>query len=739
MQTDELETLSGVVDDITYRNDENGYCIFELETEQEMITVTGTCPMINIGEQITVKGNRIIHSTYGEQFKAQLCERHKPTTAAAILRYLSSGSVKGVGPVTANLIVEKFGEDSLYVIENSPERLSLIKGISKSKAEKISDEYKKQFGVREVLIELSELNITPKEAIRIYNKLGVTSVEKVRENPYMLCSEHIGLGFIRADEISQKLNSQVPEKYRISAGLEYILRHNLNNGHTCIPRKALIGTAVKMLSYNEDSIDIVLTEMIGNEKLRSCVFDDKEFIFLSYMYAAERDCANRIALMLKIPPKEIVIHSNRLKAFEEKNGILYDDIQKQAISKALSSGMLVLTGGPGTGKTTTLNAIITLLEEAGCSIALAAPTGRAAKRMTELTGREAKTIHRLLEVEWDEQDKLHFKKNERNLLDNDVIIIDELSMMDVQLFASLLKAMSMDSRLILVGDTDQLPSVGAGNVLGDLIESGAVPTVRLTRVFRQAKESLIVTNAHRIISGDMPIVEKDSDFFVVTATSGKSYVQLISELYCERLPKAFGFSSIEDIQVLCPSRKRAEGTINLNAVLQEKINPKAKSKREFVRKNILFREGDKVMQIHNNYDVNWTKDDGTEGTGVYNGDIGILEKIDLTLGVISVRFEDKVALYTGDSIDDIELAYAITVHKSQGSEFDCVVLNVADIPPLLCYRNLFYTAVTRAKKMLVIVGSGSDIKRMIDNDKKTRRYTSFSHFLKNAIEFDYLV
>ena len=730
----EQNTLSGTVDNITYRNDENGYCVFELETESELVTVVGYIPQLCAGETITVKGEFTVHPSYGDQFRADSFERKAPATESAILRYLSSGAIKGIGPVTANAIVEQFGDRTLEIIENQPMRLASIKGISKAKAEKIGEEYKKQFGVREVLIQLSELNITPSEALRIYNKMGASSVEKIKQNPYMLCSESIGFNFVRADEISQSLESSVPADYRMAAGVEYILRHNLHNGHTCIPRNQLAATGAKMLGYDIDRIDNIIEQMIGGGKLNICDVDDKPLVFLPYMYDAERYCANRIALMLKIPPKEIAVHKSRLEGFEAQNGILYDDSQRKAIAEALSSGIMVLTGGPGTGKTTTLNAIITLLEEAGCVISLAAPTGRAAKRMTELTGRESKTIHRLLEVEWGEGDKPIFKRDEKNPLDCDVIIVDELSMMDVQLFASLLKSMTMNCRLIMVGDVDQLPSVGAGNVLGDLIDSGLVPTVRLERVFRQSKESMIVTNAHKIIKGEMPIVSKDGDFFAIDAKSGQAAAELICDLYCNRLQKAYGYSPLDDIQVLCPSRKRNSGTVALNAMLQQQINPPAKHKREYSHKGVIMREGDKVMQRTNNYDVIWTKDDGSEGTGVFNGDIGVLTKVDAALGTVSVRFDDRTAIFTGEQLDDIELAYAITVHKSQGSEFDCVILPVVDIPPMLCYRNLFYTAVTRAKKMLIVIGSGYDIKRMIDNNIKTKRYTAFGQFLKSAAD-----
>ncbi len=724
----DVTRIKGTIEDITYQNEDNGYCVFTISMNNEPITVVGVLPCINVGEEVELLGEFIIHPQYGQQFKAEQAVLTMPSSTAAILKYLSSGAIKGVGPATANLIVSKFGENTLQIIEKECEKLAVIKGISLEKAQKIGEEFMKQFGLREVMIALSSFNITNNEAMKIFKKLGTSSIERIQKNPYMLMSEGIGFSFMRADEIAQNVDTEIDSEFRAQAGIEYVLKHNLRNGHTCLPKDKLCETGEKLLGYSYETCLETLESMVYNGVLTEVKLEEREFIFLPEMYKSERYCANRLALMMSVPPAEIPVSASRLQQVERETGVLYDDVQITAITNALSNGMLVLTGGPGTGKTTTLNAIISLLEESGAKIALAAPTGRAAKRMSELCGREAKTIHRLLEVEWGENDKQRFKKNEKNPLEFDCVVVDELSMMDIGLFEALLKAMSINCRLILVGDVDQLPSVGAGNVLNDIIESGVVPVVRLEKVFRQAQKSFIVTNAHRIIKGEMPKVSTDTetDFFV---TESRTPDKLISSLYCERLPNAYKFTP-ENIQVLCPSRKMKTGTININNILQSLINPPNQmTKREIKRKGFIMREGDKVMQIRNNYDVIWTKPNGEQGMGVFNGDIGVLETIDKQTSSIFVRFDDKLCMFCGEEIDDIELAYAITVHKSQGSEFDCVILPVCDIPPQLKYRNLLYTAVTRAKKLLVVVGNSADIKAMVDNNKKTKRYTAFKHFL----------
>ncbi len=732
--SEEFERITGTVEDITYINEDNGYSVFVVDVGGEPVTVVGIFPYINVGEQLELKGDYIIHPQYGRQFKAVEAIRRMPSTTAAVLKYLSSGAIKGIGPATAQMIVSKFGDETLNIIENDCEKLAVIKGISKEKAKKIGDEYMKLYGVREVMMKLSSFNITANEAMRIYKKFGLKSIEKIADNPYMLCKGNLGFSFARADEIANNLETEVDGAFRAEAGIEYILKHNLSNGHTCLPKYKLLAVSEKMLSYDFADLESILENLIYSGSLVKAKIEDKEFVFLPDYYYAEKYCANRILLSASVPPSEIPVSLSRLEQIERETGVIYDKVQKQAITTALSSGMLVLTGGPGTGKTTTLKAIIAILKENGSKIALAAPTGRAAKRMSELCGEEAKTIHRLLEVEWGENDRQIFKRNEKNPLEFDCIIVDELSMMDIKLFEALLRAMRADCRLILVGDVDQLPSVGAGNVLNDIIESGKVSVVRLEKIFRQAQKSFIVTNAHRIINGEMPkISQNESDFYIANSAEPD---ELITSLYSTRLKEKFGFTP-ENTQVLCPSKMRRTGTVNINNRLQSIINPEnLMVKKEIKRKGFVLREGDKVMQIRNNYDVIWTKKNGEHGSGIFNGDIGVLEKIDKQTSTITVIFDDKTVMFTGEEIDDITLAYAITVHKSQGSEFDCVILPVCDLPPQLKYRNLLYTAVTRAKKLLIIIGKGADIKAMVDNDKKTLRYTAFKHFLSGQITFN---
>lgn len=728
---EDLTELSGVAESVTFHNEETGFTVLELITEDEMVTVVGEMPEIFPGEELRLRGTWGSHPVFGRQFKAQYCERSLPASTDSILKYLSSGAIKGIGPATAARIVEKFGESTLEIMENEPVRLAEIKGISKDKAEKIGEAFRSQFGIRETMMFLSGFGITPNESLRVWKKWGTSANDRIKENPYILCSEGVGIGFVRADEIAAAMELEPDCEYRVKAGLVYVLRHNLLNGHTCLPIDKLVDVTSQMLDVTQEQIKEVCLGCVECGELVCDMIGERAFVFLPVMYKAECYCAGRLRMMLDFPAEEIKGADDEIDKIEERSGIKYADLQRTAIKQAMKKGMLVLTGGPGTGKTTTLNAIIDLLELHNANVAIAAPTGRAAKRLAEITGREAKTIHRLLEAEYTGEERSVFQRDERNPLDCDALIVDELSMTDSLLFDSLLRALPMRCRLIMVGDSDQLPSVGAGNVLHDLIESGVIPVVQLTEVFRQAKTSAIVTNAHKIVDGMMPdLMLKNNDFFFITATQAIAAQQKIVDLCTRRLPNAYQYDPMKDIQVLAPGKKGAVGTIELNSCLQSVLNPEERGKTEITVNHVILREGDKVMQMKNNYDITWNSDDGKSGSGVYNGDVGILKRIDKFSGILTVRFEDKEALYPIEDASNLDLAYAMTVHKSQGSEFEAVVMPVFPGPPQLYFRNLLYTAVTRAKAMIVLVGLQSTVQKMVDNNKKTNRYTGLTEFLR---------
>ncbi|MBR2133235.1 MAG: ATP-dependent RecD-like DNA helicase [Eubacterium sp.] len=734
---EELENLTGTIEDITYMNEQNGYAVIEVMSESEYVTVVGVLGNVIIGEEAVFQGEWTMHPTFGRQFKALRLQRTLPADASGMLRFLAGGIVKGVREATAVKIVEKFGADTFNVIENEPERLAEIKGISRSKAKKISQDFKLQFVARDVMNGLAELGLSQQEAFEAYNLYKGDALEIINENPYAFISDATGITFERADEIAASLSQPPLFDYRCQAGVVYVVRHNLNNGHTCIPRNSLIKVAMDLLDCGEDDAEISLDNAIDAKQLVQEEIDGKYFIFLPEIYRAESTIAERIQVMLNFPPQQKDISSAEIFAFEQANNIEFDEKQRKAIEIAVNKGILILTGGPGTGKTTTVKGIITLMKNRGLDVSLAAPTGRAAKRMSELTGFEAKTIHRLLEVEYREgATEPAFVHNLRNPLECDAVIVDELSMVDVTLFSALLDALPLSCRLIMVGDKDQLPPVGAGNVLADLIKSGLIDVVSLDKIFRQAMESMIVSNAHRVVKGEMPYLDNSntfSDFFLLKEDSKFSAPRKIVNLVTNRIPAGYGYDSMADIQVLCPSRKGEVGTENLNALLQEKLNPPSYDKNELRSRGYILREGDKVMQIRNNYDVPWFRSD-ENGTGVFNGDIGILTKIDKANDIINVRFDDREAMYSIENSKEIELAYAMTVHKSQGSEFEAVVLPTIATPQKLAYRNLFYTAVTRAKNLLIIVGNEGSIRAMVENDKKSRRYSALIHFLQKTDE-----
>lgn len=724
-------TVSGTIEYITFENKSNGYCVFQLSINGEELTCVGTLPGVEVGETVKLSGDYAFHSVYGHQFKFEHFERVAPEGAGAILRYLSSGAIKGIGPATAAKIVERFGDQTLEIIENDSTRLASIKGISPSKALKISDEYKKQNGVRDVMMFLSRFGISAEASNRVYKLLGKNTIEQINFDPYVLFREDLGFSYEKVCEIASNFDVPKNNTGRIAAGILYVLKHNLNNGHTCIPLNKLISLSVSLLECDESRVYEVYDELLREVKIKHDVIKGHEYVFLTKYYTAESYIAQKLKVMLSLKPAPLRASSNLISELEAKFGIKYHEKQLEAIDMALKKGVLVLTGGPGTGKTTTLKAIISILENSGFDVLLAAPTGRAAKRMSEVTGCDARTIHRLLEVEWDENDKQSFSKNEHDPLNCDAIIIDEMSMVDSLLFEALLRALPLGCRIVMVGDSDQLPSVGAGNVLSDIISSEAVPVVELNEVFRQALESLIVTNAHKIVKGEYPMLDvKDKDMFMIDIADSETAAKYILNLSTVRLPNAYGYNCFEDIQILCPSKMMSLGTVLLNNMLQKSINPPDADKPEINFKGYVLRRGDKVMQTKNNYDIEWIKDDGEKGIGVYNGDMGVLTDINVVSRKITIRFDDKVAVYNIEDAGQIELSYAVTVHKSQGSEFNCVILPLLGTPDKLCYRNLLYTAVTRAKRQLIIVGNRNIVTKMTDNNRRTLRYTGLGEFLK---------
>ena len=728
--------LEGSVESVIYRNDDNGYIVLELANDDELITVVGELGSVQIGEELRLTGTYITHAKYGTQFKAEVCERRLPTSAASIRRYLASGIVKGVGPAMSKRIVDHFGDETLDIIEQEPERLSEVKGISDRLRESIAEEFKQIFGIRTVMVYLSKFGIAPSFSVRAWKKWGKASIDIIGENPFELCSPGIEMDFIIVDKIASEFQFAEDNINRIRAGISYVLIRNANSGHTCLPLDRLTETACALLNIDEDKFNEAIEIEIDDGVLCELVKRGRSFIYLREYYDAENYIAGRLAIIKHSFPKIDKTYENEIDRMQVELGIKYESLQRQAISLALSRGALILTGGPGTGKTTTLNAIISIFKQKGDKVLIAAPTGRAAKRISELTGYEAKTIHRLLEVGYSENGNMKFLRCEENLLDSDVIIIDEMSMVDTLLFEALLKAMRLSCRIIMVGDSDQLPSVGAGNVLKDLIESGMLTLVELKEIFRQAAQSRIVTNAHRIVAGDMPdLATRDSDFFFMQRLDPHDAEETIVELCAKRLPKTYKFSPIDDIQVLTPNRRGTLGSLELNTSLQAQLNPPHEERTEITYGDIKFRDGDKVMQVRNNYDIEWDMK-GEKGAGIYNGDIGIIKMIDKRTQTVVIDFEGKIAHYNFDLLLELELAYAITVHKSQGSEFDAVIIPVLGGYDKLYFRNLLYTGVTRAKKLLILVGSKNRIAFMVKNDRKTLRYTGLRFLIERQLERD---
>lgn len=732
MASEEMYEVCGTVERIVFRNEENEYTVLELGCGDDTITAVGIMPMVFEGEELKLIGTFTSHATYGQQLSVSAFERGVPTSVLGILKYLSGGAVKGIGPSTAARLVKEFGENTLDILENDPDRVARLKGISIEKARCFSEQLKANTSIRELLMYLGAFGISPVDAIALWKKFGNETIQIIEDNPYSLCIEGSDISFETADMIAVKKNFAPDSSLRIRAGLAYVLRHNRRSGHTCVPQDKLLSKTAEFLQVELISTQSALDGMITDGTLVRDIFNDREFIFLPDLYQSESYTAARMKMLLRYPVAPMNDAKELIENIEKRTGIRYALLQKEAIMQALQKGLLVLTGGPGTGKTTTLNAIISILRSKGQTVLLAAPTGRAAQRMSELTGCEAKTLHRLLEVQYNRDDRPEFKKNEMNMLNCDALIVDELSMVDSVLFESVLRALPLGCRIILVGDSDQLPSVGAGNVLADLVASEIIPVVALKEIFRQSQESLIVTNAHKIVSGVMPELNiKDNDFFFLPCSNPTQARELIVSLCSERLPRSYGLSPVSDIQVLCPGRKGILGTYELNQSLREVLNPSAKNKDEVTFGFATFRTGDKVMQVKNNYNISWIKETtGEFGEGIFNGDIGIIQAIDKVSKRMQIKFDDRIAVYDGDCVGDLELSYACTVHKSQGNEFEAVVMPLIKNSQFLYYRNLLYTGVTRAKKLLIIIGNRETVEYMVNNNVRTLRYSGLRNMLE---------
>ncbi len=726
------ERLTGVVEHVLFFNAENGYIVLELETEDALVTVVGELGEAEAGETLSLLGSYTTHSKFGLQFRAEYCERQLPSTASNIQKYLSSGAIKGIGPALAKKIVKEFGEETLAVMEHTPEKLQRIKGITQTRCEEIAKEVQQIFSLRALMMYLSQYGVPARFAMRAFQSWGTRAREVIELNPYQLCANSVGLEFRKAEQLAQGLHFSPVSEKRILAGLVYLLQENAQNGHTCLPLDRLQPLACRYLNIGERDFYAAYQTAQTEQILYEYKKGEREFVLLADYYIAEDYIANRIAIMQAFSSPEDFDFEALIDLEEEQNGIRYEGLQRKAITTALSRGLMVLTGGPGTGKTTTLNAIISLYEKAGNSVLIAAPTGRAAKRISDLTGYEAKTIHRLLEVEFDQGDRLKFKHNETNPLTCDVLVVDEMSMVDVLLFESLLRAMKLSCRLVMVGDADQLPSVGAGNLLRDLIDSHCIPVIALQEIFRQAQQSCIVTNAHKIVRGLPPdLSQKQSDFFFFQRLEPESATELLVSLCRDRLPKAYGYDRLSDIQVIAPARRGPLGVISLNQILQNVLNPPQRKQDETKSMLYTFRAGDKVMQTKNNYDIVWKKD-GEPGTGVFNGDIGRILEIDRRQSVATIDFDGRITPYPFDLLEQLELAYAITVHKSQGSEFEAVLLPILGGFEKLYYRNLLYTAVTRARKLLIVIGSQLKVAEMVQNNRRTNRYTCLRQMLEET-------
>ena len=715
--------LSGSVEDVIYKNADNGYTVINLGCDEGLIAVVGNLGDVNEGERLSLRGGWITSPKYGRQFKAAMCERSMPETESEISAYLGSGVIKGLGPAIAKKIVKQFGTEALDIIDNDCMQLTVIKGITSDKALYISNEYHKITGVNEVIKFLGEYNFGPAHAISVWSAFEHDSIKQIKTNPYILCTSGIDIDFRSVDRMAADLGFDAENSDRVRAGIVYVLHENANAGHTCLPTEKLRESVCDNLGIERRQFESCLDDCEEKDWVVRITLGKREFVYLPEYYLAETYIAKKLAFMLRTSAQYEKDYSDEIRGVEFSENIQYEDLQRAAISACLTGSVFILTGGPGTGKTTTLNGVIKILKAQKKRILLCAPTGRAAKRMSDLTGEPARTIHRLLEVDFTAKGELKFKRNETNPLPADVVIADEMSMVDTLLMCSLVRAIKPTSKFIMVGDSNQLPSVGAGNVLKDLIASHYIPSVELKEIFRQAAQSLIVTNAHRIVNGEFPVLDdRQNDFFFMNKSLESDIAGLVIQLAKQRLPDTYGFSPIDDIQVLCPTKMGMAGTKELNKQLQSALNPPSQNKAELKFFDVIFRTGDKVMQTKNDYDVLWTKNN-EKGSGIFNGDIGIIRSVDRFSQNVTIDFEGRVAIYTSEMLRRLEHAYAITIHKSQGSEYDAVIIPITAFTHNLLYRNLLYTGVTRAKKMIIVIGTKELVKTMVDNNRKMLRYS----------------
>ena len=717
-------TWQAVMEDTVFRNEENGYSVISVLSGKEEHIAVGILPPLTPGEQLLLTGNWVEHPQYGRQFKCTSCQIQKPTSLLGIERFLSSGLIKGVGEATARLLVRSFGEDTLDAMTDV-DKLKSLKGISEKRARMIAVSFAEQYGVRRNMIFLQSYGISPALSLKIAKAYGDRTEAVMRENPYRMVDDVEGAGFLTADRIALSMGIPRDSGFRLRYGLKYVLQEaSVNAGHTYLPADELLSRAAEMMSAGREVLSAHLDALLLSRDLVLSRVEDRDCVFLSSMYYCETETAMRLLkILMTAPTADARGASREIRRYEQENGITFSPLQKQAVLSAVEKGVLVITGGPGTGKTTIINCILSLLAPKG-KVLLAAPTGRAAKRMSEATGEDAKTIHRLLEYSGEEQ---RFLRSQDNPLKCACVIVDEMSMVDVFLMRSLLRAVQNGTRLILVGDADQLPSVGAGNVLRDILASGAVPSVRLTDIYRQSEQSMIVMNAHRINRGEMPVLNrKGSDFFFERRPSQEEAARTVVSLCAARLPAYLNLKDgYHSIQVMAPAKKGACGVYALNRLLQDTFNPERPRLPQITFGDHVFRPGDKVMHIRNDYQLSWTTDAGGEGEGVFNGDLGFVTGVDPEEHTVTVRYDDeRNVTYEYSQLEELELAYCISVHKSQGSEFPAIVLPVTGGPRMLLTRNLFYTALTRARQLVVLVGSERVIAEMVNNDYVTVRYTA---------------